>query len=326
MPVTQIDPGEIFLARLHDDLREAAHKRQRQRRRLVIAAVACAGAVLLAGGAFAAVRTLWSGTDLSPADIARQATTVTNDSWLQCDSTGSCVRETGTHRQVDILPAMGVTFVLPDGHTANIVPAEPILPGLPSAADGTLKQTTDASGSWTGGTWTVDLPGGGQRTIVWRRANGSILASDRQAGNVTTTVLHAGDVVPLIPGSISPQARTLEKADTFDLPGGERIIIFPTFNETYVGAVNQPGGPPTEPLPAGAAAKYGLTPVGEYNATLPVTADGGSWTVQLPIGGKRTISWKAGSDHVTINDTTAGGSQQQMIVPIGHELTLIPLR
>lgn len=326
MTTTQTDPGELFLARLCDDLRAAAHGRRRRRRQLLIAVMACAGAALLAGGAFAAARALWSGTDLTPADIVRQATTVTNDSWLECDAAGHCVRKTGTHTQVDILPAMGVTFVLPDGRTANIVPAEPILPGLPGPADGTLKPTTDASGSWTGGTWTVQLPGGGQRTIAWNRADGSIVASDQQHGKTTTTVLHAGDVVPLIPGSINAQARTLEKAVTFDLPSGERVIILPTFNEVYVGGVPQPGDPPAEPLPAGAAAKYGLTPVGEYNGTLPVTADGGSWSVRLPSGGERTISWAAGSDHVTIDAAAAGGNHQQTIVQIGHELPLIPFR
>ena len=239
-------------------------------------------------------------------------------------STSNCA-EGGTHLQVDILPAMGVTFVLADGRTVNIVPAEPILPALPSATDGTLKTMTDSSGSWTGGTWTVDLPGGGQRAIVWHRADGDIVATDRQADKTTTTVLHAGDVVPLIPGSIGPHARTPEKAVTFDLPTGERVIIFPTFNETYVGAVSQPGDPPAEPLPAGAATKYGLTPVGEYNGTLPVTATGGTWTFGLPGGDTRTISWTAGSDHVTINDATGSGSEQT-IVPIGHELPLIPFR
>jgi hypothetical protein len=64
--------------------------------------------------------------------------------------------------------------------------------------------------------------------------------------------------------------------------------------------------------------------VGEYNGTLPVTATGGTWTVQRG-GGTRTISWTAGSDRVTINDTTASGSDQT-IVPIGHELPLIPFR
>jgi hypothetical protein len=325
MTVAQTDPSEIFLARLYDDLRVASGRRQRQQRRLLIAVVVCVGAVLLAAGAFAAVRAFWSGRDLSSADIARQATTVSNDSWLQCDAAGSCVRETGTHPQIHILPAMGVTFVLPDGHTANIVPAEPMLPGLPNVADGTLKPTTDASGNWTGGTWTIDLPSGGQRTVVWHQADGSIVAVDREAGKTTTTVLHAGDVVTLIPGSISPQSRTLEKAVTFDLPSGERVIIFPIFNETYVGAVNQPGDPPAEPLTAGAAAKYGLSPVGEYNGTLPVTATGGTWTIQLPQGGTRTISWTAGSDQVAIHDTTASGSQQTT-VPIGHELPLVPCR
>jgi hypothetical protein len=59
-------------------------------------------------------------------------------------------------------------------------------------------------------------------------------------------------------------------------------------------------------------------------ATLRSDARRCAWTVQRG-GGTRTISWTAGSDRVTINDTTASGSDQT-IVPIGHELPLIPFR
>jgi hypothetical protein len=204
----------IFISGLRNDLRAAGQLRLRRRRQQLIAAAAVVAAAVLAGGALAA-HALWSGKDLAPADIARQATTITNDTWALCDGNGHCTNEHGTHLQVQILPSMGVSFVLPDGRAVNIVPAEPILPSLPSqSAYGTPKTTTDASGSWTGGTWAVDLPGGGQRTIVWNRADGSIVASDQQDGKTTTTAFHAGDVVPLIPRSINAQARTLEKAVT----------------------------------------------------------------------------------------------------------------
>ncbi len=319
---------EIFISGLKSDLHAAAHRRLHRRHQHLVAAAVAAATAVLAGGAFAA-HALWSGTDLTPADIARQATTVTNDSWALCDGTGHCTNQHGTHLQIQILPSMGVSFILPTGQAVNIVPAEPIMPAEPvlpgRVVYGRLEPTTDASGKWTGGTWTVDLPGGGRRTIVWRRADGSIVASDRRDGKTTTTTsLHAGDVVPLIPGSLDPHARTLEKAVTFDLPSGERVSIFPTFNETYVGGVSQPGDPLLERLPAGAAEKYGLVRIGEYNGTLPVTPDGGSWSVRLPDGSERTISWQSGEPQVTISDRSRSGGGKTTDVPIGHELPLIP--
>jgi hypothetical protein len=42
---------------------------------------------------------------LTPAAIARQATTVANDSWLQSIAAGHCIRETGRLSEADILPA-----------------------------------------------------------------------------------------------------------------------------------------------------------------------------------------------------------------------------
>jgi hypothetical protein len=79
-------------------------------------------------------------------------------------------------------------------------------------------------------------------------------------------------------------------------------------------------------LPAGAAEKYGLAPIGEYNGKLPVTADGGSWSVHLPDGTERTIRWHAGEPQVAISDRSPSGAEHESDIPIGHELLLIPFR
>jgi hypothetical protein len=324
---TTPDATAAFLSRLGRDLLLASQRQQRKHRRLLVAVAALAGLALLAGGAFAATHGLWSGTDMTAAEVARQATTVTNDTWAECGKDGQCTTTTGSHSQVDILPSMGVTFVLPSGHTVSIVPAEPMLPDLPRGSDdGTLETATDASGKWIGGTWTVALRGGGRRTIAWSRADGSMTVTDEQNGKTTSNALHAGEVLPLVPGSLDPQALTREKAVTFDLPMGVPILIFPTFNKAYVEGPSMPGDPTPEPLPAGAAAKYGLTPVGEYNGTIPVSPNGGTWIVHLPDGTTRTISWRAGEAKVSITDRLEDGATQVTDVPIGHELPLEPFK
>jgi len=148
-------------------------------------------------------------------------------------------------------------------------------------------------------------------------------------GAVTVTPVHAGDVLPLVPDSLDANMRSLEKAVTFDFPDGVRVYIFPSFNETYVGFLPselRAMGGITEVMPRGEASRYGLIPKGEWNGTLPVTPEGGSWTVSLPGGGERTIAWKAGEREVTVSDVSANGERQTVSVPIGHELPLIAFR
>jgi hypothetical protein len=53
---------------------------------------------------------------------------------------------------------------------------------------------------------------------------------------------------------------------------------------------------------------------------------GGIWDVTLPGGTRREISWSAGDDFVVVTDTRSDGSQDDVEVPIGHELPLIPFR
>jgi hypothetical protein len=319
-------------------------RRRHVRRQALLAVAIVVGMTVLAGGAYAAARAIWSGHNLTPAGIDAQATTVYNDKWSVCDPFPHCKNETGTHTQVNILPSMGVVFVLPDGDSTSLVPAVSIWnipaaggPGAPIPPKGSQGFRDDSgnqwgtayplknpAGGWSGGVWTVSLPGGGTRTITWKQATGAVTVSDTVSGLTTTTQLTAGDVVPLVPGSVSDDPRTLDKAVTFDMPyWGTRVIIFPQLNETYINWVKGPHE--AEPLARGEAAEYGLTPVGEYNGKLPVTSSGGTWTAHLPGGLTRTISWHAGDSYVTVEDTTASGTTSTQ-VPIGHELPLVPFK
>jgi len=332
--LTQLEPD-------WPDVRRRSQRlgRQSLRRQGVLVLGVLGAAAALAGGAYAAVR-IWSGHDMTPAAIEQQATTVSNDTWSVCDGQGHCTNETGTHTEVTILPSMGVTFVLPDGDATVIVPAAQIWnipaaggpPGMPQDKPlhdnsgntwGTAHPLRDPAGNWIGGVWSTPLSGGGTRTIEWRTATGAMTVTDSSGGHTVTTRLHAGDVVPLVPGSLAGQPRTLDKAVTFDLPSVGRVIIFPQLNETYLNDVNAP--PMSEPLPYGAAAKYGLTPIGDYNGKVPVTPSGGSWTAHLPNGLTRTISWHAGDSFVSVQDTTPSGTTNTR-VPIGHELPLVPFK
>jgi hypothetical protein len=308
-------------------------------RRAVLTAGVVAAAAALAAGAYAAARTIWSGHDMTPADIERQATTVYNDKWGECDGHGHCKTVTGTHKEVTILPSMGVVFVLPDGDSTPVTPAfggiwnipaagVPALPGHPMHDDsgnswGTAHPLRDAAGRWLGGVWKVPLPGGGERTITWHQATGAVTISDRVGGSTTTTSLQTGDVVPLVPGTLTNEPRTLDKAVTFDLPIGNRVIIFPRLNETYIDFVQGPRE--AEPLPYDGGARWGLTRTGPWNGKLPVTSSGGTWTAHLPGGLTRTVSWHAGDSFVTVEDTTSAGTTTTR-VPIGHELPLVPFK
>lgn len=336
--------AELALLTFREQLRVAAARRAHARRRRRAAAALAFVLLVFTGGAFAADRLLFSQHDLTPPDIERQATVVLNDRWLDC-SGGRCKPERGTHREVVIMPSMGVTFVLPDGSSVGIVPAFGLLP-LPTHLDATRAQFglpgMDAAGHRTqgtvqidptGGSWTSTLPSGAQRIVRWVRATGSLTVTDRLSnGEQTTTAYHPGDVVPFIPDSIDPAARTPEKAVTFDLPNGTQVLIFPTFNETYVGGV--PIGattPPANPavpalgLDPSYGERYGLTPTTK-GLLLPVSSDGGEWHVSLPDGTKRTITWRRGDESVLVTDDRPDGVEHSVVVPIGHELPLIPFR
>ncbi|HWT45761.1 MAG TPA: hypothetical protein VN085_07335, partial [Vicinamibacterales bacterium] len=303
------------------DVTRRSHSLRMQtlRRQVLLTVGALLAVAVLAGGAYAAARAIWGGHDMTPADINRQATVVTSE----CDGQGRCTPVTPSHKEVNIVPSMGVVFVLPDGDSTSLIPAERIwnipaaggpfaMHGQPLRDDsgntwGTAHVLGD-SAKWVGGVWSVPLPDGGTRTITWHVRTGTVRITDRRGGATTTTHLQTGDVVPLVPGTLANDPRTLDKAVSFDLPteAFARVIIFPKLNETYINFVHGP--PVSEPLPYGAAAKYGLTPIGQHNGRLPVTASGGTWTTHLPDGLTRTISWHAGDSFVTVEDTTAKGS------------------
>lgn len=320
------------------DVRRRSHslRIQHLRRQTLLIVGGVLASAALAGGAYAAARAIWPPHNMTPADIERQATVVTSE----CDGQGHCTPVTPSHKEVTILPSMGVSFVLPDGNVTSIVPGGGLGPAIPArgmpAPPG--HQPRDDSGNSygaahlvrgatgiVGGVWRISLPDGGKRTITWRIRTGAITVSDRHGDHVTTKQLQAGEVVPLVPGSVSGDARTLDKAVTFDLPteAFARVIIFPKLNETYIDFVHGP--PVTERLPYGAAAEYGLTPIGHWNGKLPVSASGGTWTTHLPGGLTRTISWHIGDPFVTVKDTTTTGTDATR-VPIGHELPLVPFK
>lgn len=334
--MTPIDV-EQTLAQLRQELHGAARRRTGRRHRFRIALFAALAIAAGAGTAIATV-TQWTGHDVTPSDIERQATVVTEPT--DCSNVGCNGR---VHKQVMILPAMGATFILPSGFSISIVPAVgagPALPtrlnseraryGLPGGNGSGTFRRGDLELTSTGGVWPVRLPNGVKRVITWRRADGSMKITDTAPdGSVTVAPVHAGDVLPLVPGAPDADMRTQEKAVTFDLPEGVRVFIFPTFNETYVGLLPfelRAMTAPAEVMPRGDAVRYGLVPRGEWNGTLPVTPEGGSWTVALPGGGKRTITWKAGGTEVTVTDAIANGEEETHSVPIGHELPLVPFR
>lgn len=305
-------------------------RKQHLRRQALLVAGGIFAAAVLAGAAYAASRAIWPPHDMTPADIDRQATVVTSE----CDGQGHCTPVTPSHREVEILPSMGASFVLPDGNVTSIVPGGGFIPavparGMPDARPGHAPLDDSGHSYGTahlardGGVWRVPLPDGGRRTISWRVRTGAVTVTDRRGGAITTTQLGAGDVVPLVPGSVSGDPRTLDKAVTFDLPPGERMLIFPRLNETYIDFVHGP--PQWEPLAYGEAARYGLTPIGHHDGKLPVTPSGGTWTAHLPGGLTRTISWRAGDSFVTVSDTTPAGTTTTR-VPIGHELPLVPFK
>ncbi|HJU37504.1 MAG TPA: hypothetical protein VJ716_08830 [Gaiellaceae bacterium] len=134
------------LARIEPDWADVEQRSRRLHtervlRKTAFSLLALAAAAILAGGAYAAARTIWSGHDLTPADIERQATVVTSE----CDGLGHCTAVTPSHKEVTILPSMGVSFVLPDGDIAPITPGAgvwripavglPTLPGHPLLDD-----------------------------------------------------------------------------------------------------------------------------------------------------------------------------------------------
>lgn len=320
----------ILRAQLH---RAAARRAVRRTRTTAIAlalAVFCISSV-----AFASARGIFTDRSLTPEDVQRQATTVNGDRWLDCAGSGCAVRS-GTHRQVDIQPWMGVTIVLPSGFPVRIYPASIGLGPLPTQRTPELShfglpgldeqgrfQTGTVETHAEGGRWTVELADG-KRTISWDRSGTASLETTSSTGRASVVPLGAGDVLSLVPGLPAASARTAEKAVTVDLPVGAQVYIFPGFNETYVGGLPGAGGVRDASLPRGAANSFGLQPDGDYGGRLPVGATGGSWTVIQPGGGTRVVEWRAGGRGVFVVDHQGDGSTRRRFVPVGHEIPLAP--
>ena len=163
------------LALIEPDWADVTRRSQRLRmqtlrRQALLTVGGVLAAAVLAGGAYAAARAIWGGHDMTPADIQRQATVVTSE----CDGQGRCTPVTPSHKEVNIVPSMGVVFVLPDGDSTSLVPAFPIwnipaaggpgeLHGQPLRDDsgntwGRAHVLRNGAGAWNGGVWIVPLP------------------------------------------------------------------------------------------------------------------------------------------------------------------------
>jgi hypothetical protein len=330
------DPAFLdALSRVRSELVGAARRQAKNRRRRRVALAA--GVFTLAAVSTASAAVVLGMRDLTPADVARQATVVRDDSWLDCSS-DPCVTAHGSHEQVDLQPWMGVTFVLPSGFPVRIYPSaiglgplptransERKAYGLPGLHDDGVFTSGDIAQSDSGGQWRVSLGAGKTRTISWRHDSGATTVVDRDHGGITQTVaLHSGDVVSLVPHMPGPQQRTPVEAVTFDLPNDAQVFIFPRFNETYVGALPDVARvAQDESFAPGTAAQYGLQPVGSYGGALPVTTHGGSWTVTSGLM-TRAINWRAGESGVTVQLLRAGKEVAREFVTVGHERPLWP--
>jgi len=116
---------EQALAQLRQDLHAAARRRIRRRRQLRYA-LFLPFALAVGVGAAIAITSPWTGHDVTPADIERQSSVVTEPT--DCSNVGCNGR---VHKEVVIIPATGASFVLPSGRSVNLVPAAGFGPGPP---------------------------------------------------------------------------------------------------------------------------------------------------------------------------------------------------
>ena len=110
--------------------RSQSLRKQHVRRQALLVVGGVFAVLALAGGAYAAARAIWPPHDMTPADIERQATLVTSE----CDGHGHCKPVTASHKEMTILPSMGVVFVLPNGDTPSLLPTESIW-NIPAAGE-----------------------------------------------------------------------------------------------------------------------------------------------------------------------------------------------
>lgn len=300
--------AEHHLALLRDvvsiDVRASSWTRPRARTLLFAAALFLFGA-----GAIATAATIGLfDRDVTRADLDARLTTITRTT-QECRAAGDCgPLHTKTVKVIYVRPSDGITLVDPNGMLIEITPAGGVI-GFASASSygGELSRSRRENNGREEAK--VELPGGGARIFSWRTGKGHITATDvHPDGTNSRIILHSGDVVPLLPGTLDDQPLTPDKAVTFDLANGDYPLwIYPQRNEAYVGGLPwQPGGGGVA-LPAGLAQRYGLTDQGGHY-DLPIGPSGGSWSYTVDQGRLRTVSWKAGETTVTVTDRAVNGT------------------
>lgn len=263
---------------------------------------------LLIAGAIATAATIGLfDRDVTRADLDARVTTTTRTT-QECRAPGDCgPPHTKTVRVIYMRPSDGITLVDPEGMMINITPAGSVI-GFPTASS-YGKELGDSHRENHGiEEAKVELPGGATRTFSWRTGEGLITATDvHPDGTSSRTILHSGDVVPLLPATLDDQPLTPDKAVTFDLARGDYPLwIYPQRNEAYVGGVPWQPDRDRVALPTGVAQRYGLTEHGGHYE-VPIGPSGGSWSYTVDRGRIRTVTWKAGETSVIVTDRGESG-------------------
>lgn len=322
------DPDAAMLARAQLRL-DAVIRADRPRHApwRMIALAAAAVALLLAGLATAAVATGLFDRDVTRADLDARVETVTR-TMIECHASGDCgPPHVETVKEVMGDQADGVLFIDPDGRYVQVTPAGNVVGSETAstywrAAAGTLEYGNDRSHV------EFALPDGGTRTLAWAPGQGSVDVTDRSAnGNTSHTTLHSGDVVPLLPGTLDDRPYTPDKAVTVELDFGRgegySLWIYPQSNEAFAGQEPWREPRPTPlVIPERTVTTYGLVTEAPGRYTLPVTAEGGTWTYPLRDGGTRTVAWRAGDTSVTVTDHAPDGAETgSETVPISRQFS-----
>lgn len=260
--------------------------------------------------------------DVTLADIEARSTLTTRFR-QECTAPGVC--EPGRFETVsvnELLPSDGVTFVDPDGKLISLIPGAGTL-GFESDSDYGRQLSATRMFDGTRHLVTLQLPGGASRTIAWKTGQGTVTVTDRQPdGTTSTKQLLSGDVVPLLPGTLTDQPLTPDKAVTFDLAHGDYPVwVYPQRNQAYVGGLPWRNDLTPVELPTDLVDHYRLVRLPDGRYSLPIDSSGGSWSYTLDDGTTRTVSWRAGADGVLVSDTDAsGGPVGEEHLPIGRRV------
>jgi len=301
-----------------DEPKREPRLRPRTRRIVLVALLLLVAATALAA---AASKGLFD-RDVTLADIEARSTLTT---WFRQKCTAPGVCEPGRFETVRVnalLPSDGVTFVDPDGTLISLIPGAGTL-GFESDSAYGRQLSTAQMFDGTRHLMTLQLPGGGTRTIAWKTGQGTVTVSDtRPDGTASTAQLFSGDVVPLLPGTLADHPLTPDKAVTFDLAHGNYPVwIYPQPNQAYVGSPPWRNDLTPVELPTDLVDRYRLVRLPDGRYSLPIDDSGGSWSYTLDDGTTRTVSWYAGDDDVLVSDTEPSGQpvgQEQL--PIGRRV------